>query len=192
MQIRAIKRDCFRLSGKDEKVLVNPSKELIDSGKYESRTVIFTRKEYNFLGLTFEGVVVCGPGEYEVGGVEILGIDANGEGEEVVYVLNMDGLSLVIMTTGGDSLKDKLGEKINGVDVLMVLPSKEGILDYKSVLEMAKKWGVNYLVPIAFETENLKGLLDEVDNEGLVPIEKIKIDKEDLPEGMEVICLSVK
>ncbi|MBU3935143.1 MBL fold metallo-hydrolase, partial [Patescibacteria group bacterium] len=178
MQIRAIKRDCFRLSGKEEKVLVNPDKELIDSGKCESRTVIFTRKEYDFLGLTFEGVVISGPGEYEVGGVEILGIDANGEGEEVVYVLNMDGLSLVIMTAGGDLLKDKLGDKINGIDVLVVLPSKEGTLDYKSVLEMAKKWGVNYLVPLAFEAENLKELLDAVDSEGLVSVEKIKIDKE--------------
>ena len=188
MQVKVIKGNILRFLGKDEKILVNPSQDVMGTKKYESRIVLFTREELDFLGLNFDGVVIRGPGEYEVGGVEIDGVDANGDG--VVYLVNLDGVLLGVVGELTETLDEKLVEKISGVDVLVVLAQSGQKADCESVLAVAKKWGVNYLVPVGFDSDSLEVLLDAVDSEGLQTVSSLKVEKETLPDGMEVVLLS--
>lgn len=188
MRIKVIRGNILWFLGRDEKVLVNPSQDVIGTKKYESRIVLFTREELDFLGLNFDGVVIRGPGEYEVGGVEINGVDANGDG--VVYLVNLDGVLLGVMDGLTEAVDEKLEEKISGVDVLLVLARSGQKADCKSVLAVAKKWGVNYLVPVGFGSDSLEALLDAVDSEGLQAVNSLKVEKETLPDGMEVVLLS--
>ena len=81
-------------------------------------------------------------------------------------------------------------EKINGIDVLIV-NIDECKIKGKMFLDLAKKWGANYLIPVGYKKDgdSLKKFLDEVDEEGLEAVESLKIDRDNLPDGLEVIIL---
>ena len=66
-------------------------------------------------------------------------------------------------------------------------------LDDKSA-EIAKKSAANYVIPIEFEDkdEELKKFLDIFDSENLESIESLKVERENLPETMEVVLLKTK
>jgi len=188
MNIKVLRDGCLCLLGKDEKILVNPGKEVLDDKKYRSRIVLFTREELDFLGLSFEGVVIRGSGEYEVGGVEISGVDGNGGG--VAYLIGLDEVMMAVVDGAGSPLDKKLVDKVKGVDVMLVMARRGEKVDSKAVLAVAKKWGVNYLVPIGFESDDLEVLLDSVDREDLQTVASLKVEKDGLPDGMEVVLLS--
>ena len=59
------------IKGKKENVWINPTQNDFSSKNEVARICIFTEKERNFvkLGQEADKVVICGPGEYEVGGV---------------------------------------------------------------------------------------------------------------------------
>lgn len=188
MNIKVLRDNCLCLVGGDEKILVNPVKEVLEDKEHVSRVVLFTREELDFLGLTFGGVVIRGPGEYEVGGVEISGVDSNGNG--LVYSIGLDDVVMVVVDGVGGPLDKKLVEKVRGVDVMLVLVRDGEKIDGKVLLAVAKKWGVNYLVPIGFESDDLEVLLDAVDREDLQTVASLKVEKDSLPDGMEVVLLS--
>ena len=189
MEIRCIDGKTVLLKGKKESVLINPTKEVVGGNKGQSRIIVITSKKRDSLNL-IEGdrVILRGPGEYEIGGIEILGISAGGG--ETVYVINVDGVIVGVLGDVTEVLSDKKIERINAVDVLLA-PVGEGIVGGKTVLSWAKKWGVNYLLPVVDSTENeeMKKFLDEVDREDLQPIESLKVEKENLPEGLEVVWI---
>lgn len=189
MEIRKIGDQTIFLKGKKENILINPSKELLSTNKYQSRVIVFTDESFDELGLDNEKVIIRGPGEYEVGGVEVLGI--NGGGGEPVYVVNMDGITVCVVGDLKEALTDKKVDRVNAGDVLIASIKKNDKVDGKLLLEWAKKWGVNYLLPMGYdnEKENLTKLLDITDQESLEPIESFKIEKDNLPDGMEVVLL---
>ena len=176
------------LSGKGEKILVNPGKEVMGDKKHASRVVLFTREELDFLGLNFGGVIIRGPGEYEVGGVEISGLDSDGGG--VAYLIGLDEVMMMVVDGSGGFLGKSLMDDVKGVDVMVVMVREGEKVDDKALLAMAKKWGVNYLVPIGFESNDLEVLLDAVDREDLQTVASLKVEKDSLPDGMEVVLLS--
>jgi len=156
--------------------------------KLGAQVVSFSDLSKDYLGIDNARLVLKGAGEYEVGGVEISGIGA-GEGK-VVYVYNVEGVRAGVVGFLDKPLDDKKLERIDGLDVLLVkLGEGQGVKD-SEILGWAKKWGVNHLVLVGANGDGrLKSFLDEVDEEGLAPVGSVKIEKESLPEGMEVTVL---
>jgi len=190
MEIRCLDNKTVLLKGKKESVLVNPTKEILEANKTQSRVIVFTSKKYDCLNLTEgEKVILRGPGEYEVGGVEVLGVNA-GSGD-TVYVINVDGITVGVLGSITEMLSDKRIDRINAVDVLLAPVGEKGVVNGKIVLSWAKKWGANYLIPVGGEAdkEEMKKFLDEVDREDLQPIESLKVDSENLPEGLEIVWI---
>jgi hypothetical protein len=174
------------IKGKKESLLVNPSTEIVKSNKSNSRVILITEKALDQFGLDGEKVIIRGAGEYEVGGLEVIGI-SGGEGQ-TIYVVNVDGVNIGIIGDLEAELNDKKIERVDEVDVLMVSLGK---VSNKIILQWAKKWGANYLVPMNYggKEEVIKAFLDEADREDLEPIEVLKVDKDNLPEGMEIVVL---
>ena len=190
MKIRQVGENSVWLLAKDEKVLIDPTAELIEGKKYESRIILFSKQKLNFLGLDSQRVVVAGPGEYEVGGVDISGYDNNGE--SVVYLLNVEGVTVVVVAAGKEKMEEKMIERIKGVDVMIVISKGEGGVEIKSLLSTAKKWGVNYFLPVGMKEEEMKTLLDEVDREDGQKEKELTVEKDNLPDGMKVVLLGGK
>lgn len=190
MEIKRINQKCWQIKTKKEVVLVNPDEAVLRDNKITSRIVIYTETHGDFVRLGDDGrIVIAGPGEYEVGGVEISGLNG---GEGRLYVIAADGVSVGVLGAIKEKLTDKKVEKINGVDALIPSVGYEGQLPTKDILDLAKSWGANYLVPMGFEIENseeVKKFLDDTDNEGLEPQDSLKIEADNLPDGMEVVLL---
>lgn len=179
MEIKYFNQGKIYLKGKKENIWVNPDKDDIESKSYESRIVIYTQKERNTIKLGEEGnrVIISGPGEYEIGGIEINGINS-------MYVLTIDGIKVVIMGKNEEEISEKKKEKLEEADVLMI---SIGV----GSAQIAKKSAANYVVPIDYENEKeeLKEFLDAFDKENLESVESLKVEKENLPEAMEVVLL---
>lgn len=183
MDIKYLGSQTILLKGKKESVLVNPKKDEIKGGP---RIIMFTDKTEKS-DLDKEKVFIKGPGEYEIGGVEIKawGIDE----KNLIYLIEIDGVIIGIIGNSTDVLSDKMIERISGIDVLIAGIS-ETKLSGKMLQDLAKKWGANYLIPIGFKDkdEKLIKFLDDVDEEGLEAIDTLKVDRDNLPDGLE-ICL---
>lgn len=189
MEIKSLDGKTVFIKGKKEGILICFDKKLKDSGKNNYRAILCTN---NFCSSTMSGekVTIAGTGEYEVGGVEFLGV--NSGNNTTAYVINIDGIAVGILGDMVEPLTDKRVERINEVDVLIVSLSMGEKIKVKTILDWAKKWGANYLIPVNFEGETgdkLKKFLDEADSEGLAGVESLKVDKDDLPEGREVVIL---
>lgn len=189
MEIKFLNKSTIFLKGKKESVLVDPNEKEIIDNKNNSRIIVYTNGDFNQTDLlNNEKIVIRGGGEYEIGGVEIMGI--NGENGNTVYRIVIDTFAITVLGKINQELSPKRIEKIDSADIL-IAPTKIGdICSHKLVKEWAKKWGVNYLVPLADDEEYLKKFLDEADEEGLETVESIKLDKkEDLPDGLEIKLL---
>lgn len=188
MEIKLLNDYTVFLKGKKECVLINPSeKELIDN-KNDCRILMFTSGEFANADLDNEKIIIRGAGEYEIGGVEINGI--NGEDGNTVYRIVIDGFTLVIIGKIQHELTSKRVEKIDSTDILLTSVKIGENSSYKLVKEWAKKWGANYLIPLIDNEESLKVFLDVADEEGLEKVDSLKLDKtDDLPDGLEIKLL---
>jgi hypothetical protein len=183
MEIRYLGKKAIAVKGKKEIILVN---EDFAKSKINSRVSIYTDHE-NVSPVFFDkGIVIAGAGEYEVGGVDINGwVDGSGG---TLYTINVDGIKVMFLDSIDKELDDKKIEKIDGVDVLVVSIDKLNGISGKNYLDLAKKLGANYLIPIGFDKgdEKINKFLDDVDEEGLDYVDFLKIDKDDLPDGLEI------
>jgi hypothetical protein len=185
MEIKILENQSVYLKGKKENVLINPDKDRRDDGKYPSRIFLFTAEKYDGMGFEGDKILIRAPGEYEVGGVEINGY--NSGNENTLFVIHIDGIKLVFLGDLEEALSDKRIEKIDSADVLLAPVLIKDSASGKLVLD----WGVNYLIPMGyFENKNaLDKFLDQADQEGLEAIECLKVDKDDLPDGLELKVL---
>jgi len=187
MEIRQFGERSILVRGRKEAVWFNPRKEDIDGYAGEVRVVIFNDAETNFMGLDEEKkVVIWGPGEYEVAGMEIWGARIDGKG--VIYILQMEGIKVGWLSTLRVELTDKKKEKLSECDVLIV--PAEG--EIKEIWEKTKSLGESYLVIIGLSGDDQKKLLDLADREDLVPVSVLTVEKESLPEVTEVVLLTAK
>lgn len=183
MEIKYLGSQTVLIKTKKESVIINPEK---GGDKIESRIVVFSDKKFDYMGLDGEKVIVRGPGEYEVGGIEIKGWAVD---EKMIYLLESEGVIVGFLGEMDEMLTDKMIERISGIDVLVA--SVGGKIGGKSLQDLAKKWGANYLVPVGYKADDatIKKFLDEVDEEGLESIDSLKIDRDNLPDGLEITLL---
>lgn len=183
MEIRYLGKKAIAIKGKKETILVN---EDFTKTKINSRVSVYT--DHNSVSPIFldKGIVIAGAGEYEVGGVDINGwVDGSGG---TLYTINVDGIEVMVLDSISKELDDKKIEKIDGVDVLVVSIDKLNGISGKNYVNLAKKLGANYLLPIGFikGDDKITKFLDDVDEEGLEYVDFLKVDKDDLPDGLEI------
>jgi len=188
MEIRQITTETVWIKGKRENILVDPVGEMIAGDKVGGRVVLLTKKN-DKLGLLSDEkrIIINGPGEYEIGGVEVTGINS-GNGD-TSYLLVIDGVTVGIMGILTEGLSDKRIDRLESMDVMIYKIG--GAIVAKTAMELAKKWGVNYLLPIASVVgdKQIKEILDLADKEMEPAAESVKIDKDNLPDGLEVVIL---
>jgi len=98
--------------------------------------------------------------------------------------LTIDGIKVVLMGKEEGEISEKKKEKLEEADVLMI-----GV--QAGSAQIAKKSAANYVIPIEYENnkEELKEFLDIFDSENLESVDSLRVEKENLPEAMEVVLL---
>ncbi len=183
MEISLYGSKSLYLKGKSVGIWIDPKKENLE---LEGKIIFFDKAEDNFLGLeTGDRVVIWGPGEYEVSGVEIYGTKV---GNGLMTILQFEEIKLGWISTDNIDLNDKKKERLAECDVLMI----KSVGEIKNIWELVKGMGINYLIVTNLSDEDKKKLLDMADMEETAVKETLKLEKSSLPEVMEVVILQPK
>lgn len=169
---------CFKLRGKETTVLIDPYQK-DESGKLLPKTkadiITFShQKKLNIDRVVDSAFVISGPGEYEIKGVNILGLALDGA---TVYVYEIDGLKVCFLRKASQ-LTEKQQEGLGEIHVLLV-PANEKTV--RAIEQLEPK----IVVPIKASREFFK----EMGQEELKPVNKLTVTPSSLPEEREVVWL---
>lgn len=217
MDIYWLGQACFKIKGKNATVLIDPydpdftglklpkdlSAEIVLTShphQDHNNTQAVTSSPSGTLPMEFSE-----PGEYEVGGVVITGIDSfhdesggSERGKNIIFHLLFDNLNIVHL---GDLGQSKLTEEqltqIGEVDILLIPVGSVYTINGKVASDIVSQLEPKIIIPMHFKIEGLKFELEGVDNflkemgiEGIQAQLKLSITKEKLPEEPQVVVLS--
>lgn len=214
MEITYIGHSCFKIKGKNATLVVDP----YDSNstgyklpKMDAEIVLTSHEhpDHNFIsGIANTKLVVDGPGEYEANDIYIFGFptyhdDSKGEerGKNTIYLIEIDGFNILHLGDLGHTLSTETLEKVGSVDVLMIPVGGIYTIDAKKAVKVINDIQPNYVVPMHYQTEDLKlpeklaslsEFLEEFGSKsGSTSIESLKLTtKLEDPEETQLVILN--
>lgn len=206
---------CVRVKGKNATVVFDPyDSEFtgLSPLKISSDVVCVTHdhKDHNNAAIV-KGVegdkapfVISGPGEYEISGVNIVGVssfhdDKKGEerGKNTIYHATVDDINFVHLGDLGQKvLTEEQVEELSTCDVLFIPVGSVYTISGKDAPDIISQLEPKIIIPIHYKLPKLKFDLDEVSvflsamgKEKIEPQQKLSISKDKLPEEPEVVLL---
>ena len=217
MEIKYIGHSCFRIKGKDTVAVTDPfeSKSVgLPMAKLGADivTVSHDHTDHNKAELVdgtprrSKPMVVRETGEYEVGGMCVIGTEVfhdeeNGaaRGKNIVFTFLVDGLIVCHLGDLGHKLSDDQVEDIGQVDILLVPVGGVFTLGPAKAVEVVEQLSPSIVIPMHYKREGMSGefeslsTVDEfVTKVGLGQAkraESLKLSKDELPEDTELYIL---
>jgi L-ascorbate metabolism protein UlaG (beta-lactamase superfamily) len=206
MEISFLGANCVRLTGKDIALLCDPY------GKAAGLPDIKSTNDATLLSVLGgavpikAGMVIDGPGEYEIKGVGITGlpvrqhIDAPDQpATAVAYSISIDGLRIGYLGNLAPELPAKLVEELGQCDVLILPVGGHGFtLDATSAAQIVSQLEPKYVVPTHYDDgatkyevpqDKLEVFLKEIGSTP-EPQPKLRVTNRDLPVETTVAVLS--
>lgn len=152
-------------------------------------------------------LVVNHPGEYEAGGISVFGVktfhDANGgveRGENIVFSFLVDDVKVCHLGDLGHELTSEQLAEIGSIDVLICPVGGAMTLDLSQAIKMMQVLEPSYVIPMHYKTpkhntdvfgdlHSLEDFLKEYGATDAVPLAKLTISKDRLPEETELVVL---
>lgn len=217
MEITYIGHSCFKIKGKEASLVIDPydSKIGYKLPKLEADILLTTHEHFdhnNVSGISNYSLLINSPGEYETKGVFVYGIstahdDKKGaeRGKNTIYVIDIDGFTLLHLGDLGHELSDEALEKIASVDVLMIPIGGKYTITASTAAKVISSIEPGIVIPMHYATAELTG------NEGLQELDgldkflnamgvseastrkedKLKLtSKNDIPEETQIIILT--
>lgn len=204
-------QSCFKIQSGELTVAIDPfSKEIgLTPPRFRADIVLITHSHFdhnNIDSIPEGGLVISGPGEYEVKGVYVQGIETfhdslkgKERGMNTVYAVDIEDLRVVHMGDFGEGeMREDTLESVGGVDILMVPVGGKYTIDGKTAAKVVKQLEPRFVIPMHYKIPGLKVGLDTSEtflkemgaakNEAM---EKFVVKKKDVGEDekTEVIIL---
>jgi L-ascorbate metabolism protein UlaG (beta-lactamase superfamily) len=209
MEIIWLGYSCFHLKGKNTSVITDPFPPDLgySMGNTSARivTVSHNHPGHSFVdAVSGDKRVVNRPGEYEIGGVLIIGISTfhdaeNGaaQGKNTVFAIEVDDVTICHLGDLGQALSSKQIEEMGNVDILLVPVGGGTTINATQAAALVRSLEPKIVIPMHYKTLTLAKELDTVDkflkemglNE-VVPQAKLTITKSALPLTTQVIVLN--
>jgi L-ascorbate metabolism protein UlaG (beta-lactamase superfamily) len=149
--------------------------------------------------------LIQGPGEYEIGGVLILGIPtfhdgASGaeRGKNTVYLMEMDEVSILHCGGLGHMLNATAIEEIGNVDILLVPVGGKTTIGATTAAELVRRLEPKVVIPMHYPAANFDSdfepvdrFLQEVGVKDITPQPKLTTTRARLPATTQVILLDI-
>jgi len=122
------------------------------------------------------------PGEYEVGGINIFGVEAGEDNTCFIYLV--EGMKVAHLGKLKTDLSDEQIEKINGIDVLFVPIGGAETIEVKKALNVISQIDPKIVIPMYYQAEDDQAVSEFAKEEGVTQAERkeqIKILAKDLP-----------
>jgi L-ascorbate metabolism protein UlaG (beta-lactamase superfamily) len=209
MEITWLGYSCFRLKGKNVTVLTDPCPPEIGY-TLEKQTANVVTLSHNHPNHAYTQIVsgdariISHPGEYEIGGVLIIGIpsfhdDEKGltRGKNNVFAIEVDDITICHLGDLGHPLTSTQIEELGNIDVLLVPVGGNDTISGEQAASLVRNIEPKIVIPMHYKTLTVNKELDNVDkflkNMGLteaVPQPKLVINKSQLPLTTTVTVLS--
>ena len=148
--------------------------------------------------------VIRGPGEYEIGGVFITGVQTNGvskkeksETPNTLYVIDYNGLTIAHFGDLNRVPPQSEIEALGTINVALVPVGGGGGLNADRAAEVVSLVEPNIVIPMHYATETSKPKLDSLNkfmkamgvSEKIAPVPSLKITSGNLEEEMRIIVM---
>ena len=213
MEITYVGHSCFKIKGKEITIVIDPydSKIGYKLPKLECDILLSSHNHAdhsNVAGVTGYKLLINSPGEYETSGVFVYGIPVYHDGkqgakrgENIIFLIEIDGISVLHLGDLGHDLSKEILEKISDVDVLMIPVGGKYTIDAETAAEVISEIEPGYVLPMHYKTADSTGLtdiagldkfMDEMGIENNIKKDdKLKIgSKSDVPDETQVVILN--
>ena len=208
MDISWLGHSCFRIKGKQVTIITDPYSPTLgySLGKPTAHIVTVSHQHpgHSYIqGIGGEPRPVTGPGEYEISGVLIIGIntfhDAEGgikRGKNTVYLMEVDEIAICHLGDLGHVLTAEQVEAMDNVDVLLLPVGGVSTINAPMAAEVVRQLEPKVVIPMHYKTRALKWELESVDKFlreiGVKQVSsqpKLSFSKPSLPDNTQVFLL---
>jgi len=152
---------CFLLESGGARILIEPPQKEsgINSPRLKSDILIYSRQATSDKRQEFvETFIIDSPGEYEIKGINILGIadPSTSSGQaNTLYNIEIDGIKISHLGFLGKDLDDGKMALINDPDIVLVPVGNGAVLDAEKAMKLINKIEPSIAIPMLY---NIKGL----------------------------------
>jgi len=209
MEIVWLGNGYFRLRGREGTVVTDPTLRKASGASSRATADVVTVSHVpvspnEVAAVGGQPKVLTGPGEYEVKGINIIGIrtyrdDEKGKkrGKNTAYLIEMDDLVVCHLGDLGHVLTtDQVDEIGENVDILLVPVGGGATIDAVQAVEVISLLEPRVVIPMRYQVGDLDAELDPVEKFlrefGQTDVEaqpKASVGKSNLPESTQVIVL---
>ena len=210
MDIMWLGQACFKIKGKNATIVTDPFSDQLGFKlpKVDADIVLVTHDHYDHNASGEVGgdpFVIKGPGEYEIKGVEIVGIpsfhdDKKGEerGLNNLYNFKIDSVNIAHLgDLGQGELSPKQIEDLGNVDVLMIPVGGVYTIDASSASKIAAQLEPSVIIPMHYldkdskvNLEPVEKFLKEMGKDNVESADNLTISREKLPSEPQVVILN--
>ncbi|HXY74420.1 MAG TPA: MBL fold metallo-hydrolase [Dehalococcoidales bacterium] len=209
MEITWLGHSCFRIKGKQATILTDPfpPQTGYSLGKPIADIVSVSHEHPNHCyvqGISGNTKVISGPGEYEINGVIIQGIQTYHDtehgairGKNTAFLFEVDDITVCHLGDLGHTLNAEQSAKLNPVDILIVPAGGGTTIDAAQAAHLVRALEPKIVIPMHYKTDlftqtlaPLDGFLKEMAVKEAVPQPKLIVNKNALPPLMQVVVLS--
>lgn len=199
---------CFRLKGKDITIIADPYDQSIGlplgRPSADIVTVSHAHPGHNCVrAVSGSPKVVDGPGEYEMRGVTITGIQTfhdsekgRKRGKNTVYLIELDDLVVCHLGDLGHVLTTDQVQAMSAVDILLIPVGGAVTINAAQAVEVISLIEPKLVIPMHYKTEGLKVELEPLDKfrremglRDLAVRPKLTVHKNSLPEEPQAVVL---
>ncbi len=211
MEISWLGHGCFRLKGKQATVITDPfpPESGYSMGKQTAQIVTVSHQHpgHSFIqGVGGEPKIITGPGEYEISGVSIVGVQTYHDkehgathGKNTAYVMEIDDVLVCHLGDLGHVLTSEQAQRVDNVDVLLVPVGGVSTIDATHAAEVIRQLEAKVVIPMHYQTEMLKAEASPVDRflkemgvKEILPQPKFNVTKANLPLSLQVVLLEYR
>ena len=207
MEITWLGHSSFRLRGRDGIVVTDPTPRKGGGTSRLTATIVTVSHQHPghsavaTVGGNFR--VISGPGEYEVAGIEIVGVPTYHDsergkkrGKNTAYVIELDDLVVCHLgDLGHVPTTEQLGQ-MRKIDVLLIPVGGDVTIDAAQAVEVISLIEPKIVIPMHYRTEDGESRLESVDRflrdmgvTGAEPQPKLSVSPSGLPEVTQVVVL---
>jgi L-ascorbate metabolism protein UlaG (beta-lactamase superfamily) len=215
MEIKFLGHSSFKIKGKEVTIVTDPYDSSVGFKfpKVEAEIVLISHDHQDHNQGELVGgkpYVIAGPGEYEVKGVSVVGIqtfhdESQGaeRGMNTVYRIELEGINLCHLGDLGHLLSSSQLSELNGIDILFIPVGGVYTIGPKRAVEVVTQLEPKIVIPMHYRVPEQKnnqtfGQLSGVDEflkevgEEAKPQPKLIISRDRLPSEREVLVLERK
>lgn len=204
-------QSCFKVQSGELVLAIDPfSKEIgLTPPRFRADMVLVTHPHFdhaNHESLTGDPFLISGPGEFEVQGIYVAGIETyhdQSQGQErglnTIYRIQTEDVKILHLGDFGESMmRNETLEEVGDVDILLVPVGGKYTLDGETAAKVVKQIEPRFVVPVHYKIPGLKVGLESVEQflkemgaTKIQPQEKLVLKKKDIGEEgkTEVVVL---